>query len=73
MNIMEMHNDCLVVDHINTYLIHGCWLDGMFHNGKLGAFNYLLREGFSMRDARQLIDALPQITGIKDGTQYPLA
>lgn len=68
-----MNKDCLVTDPVKEFLIHGCWLDGSFHKGKLGSFNYLLEEGFTMRDARQLIDALPQVTGLADGTVYPLS
>ena len=67
-----MNTDCMIVDHANPSKIHGCWLDGGFHAGKLGSFNYLLSEGFTMRDARQLIDALPHVTGLTDGTQFPL-
>ena len=68
-----MNNDCIIVDHIDSYKIHGCWLDGTFHKGKLGSFNYLLNVGFSMRDARQFMDALPQKTGLADGIEYPLS
>lgn len=67
-----MTTDCMIVDHVNTNIVHGCWLDGVLHKGKLGSFNYLLEQGFSMRDARQLIDALPVFTGIDNGMKYPL-
>jgi len=68
-----MNIDCMVIDCTDTFKIHGCWLDGVFYKGKLGSFNYLLGQEFSMRDARQMIDALPQITGLADGTQYPIS
>ena len=68
-----MNKDCRIVDHNECHITHGCWMDGVFHAGLLGSTTYLLGQGFSMRDARQFLDALPYFTGLKDGTEYPLS